>query len=84
MIDTMAKRKRIRRNELLSDYRMLDKMSKELRVHQKSIRQINRRIARSVDADFRSGLVENLDIVVSHMRKAAGELDRAKKELKGI
>lgn len=80
----MIKKNRAGRNELLGDYRMLDRMSKDLRLHQKSVKQINRRIARRIDADFRAGLVEDLDIVVSHMRKASIELDKAKKRLKGI
>ncbi len=80
----MAAKKRAGRNELVNDYKMLDKMAKELVVHQKMIKQINRRIAKSVSADFRGGLVGNLDIVMSHMQKAAREIERAKKELKRI
>jgi hypothetical protein len=80
----MANKSRTGKNELLADYRMLEKMSHDLMEHQKSIRVINRRIMKKVSADFGSGLVENLDIVASHMRKAASELERAKRELKGI
>ncbi len=83
-IDNMRARRRIKRNELLSDYRMLEKMSESLRQHQKNIRLINKRIAKRVDADFKGGLVENLDIVTEHMQKAERELEKAKKELKGI
>ncbi len=80
----MAKKTKVGKNELLEDYRMLDRMSKGLAVHQKNIQTISKRISKKVDADFRSGLIENLDIVASHMRRAMMELERAKKELKGI
>lgn len=80
----MAAKRRIRKNELVADYNMLGKMSKELLSHQRNIRAINKRIAKRVDADFKGGLVENLDIVMSHMQKAGKELEKARKSLKGI
>lgn len=80
----MAKKTKVGKNELLEDYRMLDRMSKGLAMHQKSILVISKRISKKVDADFRAGLIENLDIVVSHMRRATAELERAKRVLKNI
>lgn len=80
----MAKTKRLSKNELLSDYHMLETMSKDLTLYQKNIRIVGRSITRKVKSDLRYGFLENLDIVEGHMRKAQKELDRARKELKLI
>ncbi len=80
----MAKAKKGAR-ELLQDYALLDGMSRQLAVHQKSIFGIGKRLVkRASQSDISGGLIENLDIVVSHMAKAQKEIERAKKRLKQI
>lgn len=74
----------MKKSELLADYSMLDKMSKDLAVHQKNVKAIGKRIASRTKSDLKFGLEENLDIVLEHMNKAQKELDRARKELKLI
>ena len=69
------------KNELLKDYHMLDKMSKDLIEHQKAIRAIGMKIAKNVKSDIRYCLVDNLEDVIDHMDRAQKELDRAKREL---
>lgn len=72
-------------NELLNDYYMLDKMSKELQEHSRNVRAIGKRVVRRVyKTDLKEGLVENLEIVSNHMKKAQEELDSAKRKLKMI
>ncbi len=74
-----------KKNELQGDYKMLEKMSKELKTHQQNVRAIGKRVVKTgVRLDLKEGLVENLDIVSNHMRKAQQELDKAKKRLKLI
>jgi hypothetical protein len=74
-----------KKNELEGDYKMLDAMSKMLKEHQQHIRAIGKRVVNTgVRLDLKEGLVENLDIVSNHMRKAQAELDKAKKRLKLI
>lgn len=71
--------------ELLQDYALLDSMSRQLIVHQKSIFRIGKRLVRKASqSDITSGLIDNLDMVVSHMKKAQDEIERAKKRLKEI
>ncbi len=74
-----------KKNELMNDYKMLESMSRELAKHQKKVREIGKRIVKTkVSLDLKEGLVENLEIVSNHMRKAGQEIDRAKKRLKLI
>ena len=80
----MAKAKKQEKEELLSDYLMLEKMSKDLALHQKNIRVVGKSIVRKVKSDLRYGFLDNLDIVEEHMKKAQKELDKARKELKQI
>lgn len=80
----MAKSKEPKRNELMSDYRMLEKMSSDLREHQKNILKINKKLARKVKGDLKYGFIENLQIVAEHIKNAERELENAKKELKMI
>lgn len=80
----MAKDKKPRKQELLRDYRMLDRISETLLEHQKNIRAINKRIASKVKTDLRYGLIENLNVVADHMEKAQEELEKARKELELI
>jgi hypothetical protein len=63
---------------------MLDKMSRDLREHQKNILKINKAFARKVKGDLKYGFIENLQIVAEHIKNAQKELDNAKKELKQI
>jgi hypothetical protein len=72
-------------SELLNDYYMLDKMSRELQKHSKNVKTIGKRVVRQVwKTDLKEGLVENLEIVSNHMKRAQKELDSAKKKLKMI
>ncbi len=72
-------------NELLNEYELLEKISKELDVHQKNIKAVGKRIAKdNASLDFSEGLIENLEIVSNHMLAAKRELDRAKEKLKSI
>ncbi|MGI0141635.1 MAG: hypothetical protein ACREBF_03230 [Candidatus Micrarchaeales archaeon] len=80
----MGKSKTPKKNELISDYKMFDKMAKDLIKHQKSVTAIARSIGKKTSTDFGSGLIENLDVVITHMQKAQKELDKARKELKQI
>lgn len=71
--------------ELLNDYYMLDKMSKELKKHSNNVHAIGKRVVRKVwRTDLKEGLVENLEIVSNHMRRAQKELESAKKKLKMV
>lgn len=72
------------KNELLNDYKLLDKMSREIALHQKNIKLIRNAIAKKVSSDVKFGLIENLDVVMSHMSKATKEMEKARKELKMI
>ncbi|VVB76968.1 Uncharacterised protein [uncultured archaeon] len=80
----MANNAKPKKNELDADYEMLEDMSRQLQEHQKNVNAISRKIARTLKTDLKYGLLENLDIVTTHMRNAKRELDRAKKELKRI
>ncbi len=80
----MSKSRKPKKNELLDDYRMLEKMSKDLVEHQKKIKMINRNIAKKLKSNMRFGLVDNLEITLDHMDRAQKEIDKAKKELKMI
>ena len=80
----MAKSEIPKRTELLSDYRMLEKMSGSLKEHQKNVLAINKALAKKLKGDFKYGLIENLQTVADHMKKAQKELDNARKELKRI
>lgn len=80
----MRKSKKPNKNELLNDYKLLDKMSKEITLHQKNIKVIRDAIAKKVNSDVKFGLIENLDVVMGHMKKAMKEMDDARKELKEI
>ncbi len=79
----MAKDKKPEKNEILKDYFMLEKMSKDLLEHQKNIRRIGKRITKA-ETYNKYGLIENLSSVTVHMGNARKELDRARKELKLI
>jgi len=82
--DDMAKAKKMKRNELLRDYLLLEKISKELSEHQKHMVVINKNIARKVKSDLKYGFIEKLDMVSNYMKKAQKEVDNAAKELKLI
>ncbi|MDE1827653.1 MAG: hypothetical protein KGH65_00625 [Candidatus Micrarchaeota archaeon] len=80
----MKNGKKPSRNELMNDYKLLDKMSREIILHQKNIKIIRDAIAKKVNSDVKFGLIENLDVVMGHMKKAMKEMDDARKELKEI
>lgn len=80
----MPKGKKPSKSELMDDYRLLEKMSKELSSHQKKMLVIRNAIAKKVNADLKYGLIENLDVVMERMGKAQKELESARKELKRI
>ncbi len=80
----MAK-SRIGRNEIFKDYIMLEKIAKELAKHQKNLRAIGKRaVIGARKTDLNEGIVENLDIVSNHMKKAQEEVEKARKKLKFI
>ena len=80
----MAK-KRIGSGEVLKEYRMLETISMQLKTHEKILRSVvAKRIARKAKTDLEEGLLENLDIVATHMHKAQKEIERAKQKLKMI
>jgi hypothetical protein len=80
----MVKRKKSDANELLNDYDMLADMEKQLAMHQKNIMKIGNRVAKVAKTNMRDGLLENLDIVATHMRNATKEIEKAQKRLKRI
>jgi hypothetical protein len=80
----MAKPKRPKKTELMSDYGMLEAMSGSLGEHRKNVLKINKELARKLKGDFKYGLIENLQEVAGHMKNAQKELDKARKELKRI
>jgi len=80
----MRNSKKPSKNELINDYKLLDKMSREIVLHQKNIKVIRDAIAKKVNSDVKFGLIENLDVVMGHMKKAMKEMDAARKELKEI
>ena len=77
----MAKTKKTSKKELLSDYRLLGKMSDDLSRHQKNVKAITKNVARHFKSNLRLGLIESLAEISEHMQKAQKELDKAKKEL---
>ena len=77
----MAKTKKTSKKELLSDYRLLGKMSDDLSIHQKNVKAITKNVARHFNSNLRLGLIESLAEISEHMQKAQKELDKAKKEL---
>ena len=70
------------RKELAGDYRMLARMSRELGVHQRKINAIAKKVAKTGKSDAMYGLVESLDLVMTHIGRAKRELDNAGKKLK--
>lgn len=70
--------------EMLNDYKMLQKMSKELTRHQSNLKLIRKAIAKGMKTDLKYGLIENIDTVLKHMGKASKEMEDARKELKMI
>ena len=72
------------RNEIRSDYKMLEKMSDDLKAHRENLKAIGKHIAKGMKTDMRFGIIENLDMVAMHMNNAKRELEKAKKTLKLI
>ncbi|MCL4365396.1 MAG: hypothetical protein M1569_03150 [Candidatus Marsarchaeota archaeon] len=71
--------------ELLNDYAMLDGMSRQLAAHQRKIFGIGKRLVeRASQSDISEGLIDNLDMVIAHMKKAQKEIETAKRRLKKI
>ncbi len=81
----MASRRKADDKELLRDYFMMESMAKELKWHQDRIRAIGKRVVKkAAKTDLKDGIIENLDVVVTHMKNAQRELDRAMGKLKMI
>ena len=83
----MVKAKRKRNLDLINDYVMLNRMSKELSKQQNRVLAIGRslyNIEKKAQSDMEDGLIENLDFVAFHMKKARNEIEKAKKKLKMI
>ncbi len=83
----MSKQQNNGAKELVKDYSMLNKMSKELREHKRYISSIGKRlssISNRSKSDMEYGLIENLDIVMLHIDKARNEIEKAKRKLKMI
>jgi hypothetical protein len=83
----MSKQQNNGAKELVKDYYMLNKMSKELREHKRYISSIGKRlssISNRSKSDMEYGLIENLDIVMLHIDKARNEIEKAKRKLKMI
>ncbi|MDE1860185.1 MAG: hypothetical protein KGH72_00525 [Candidatus Micrarchaeota archaeon] len=81
----MKRKSRAGANELLKDFYMINDMTKKLGEHQKKIRAIAKHVARSgYKTGLTEGVVENLDLVMSHMNKARKELERAGRRLKMV
>ncbi len=78
----MKNSKSRKRGELTGDYLMLGKMSRELGVHQKRIKSIMKKFAKTGRSDAMYSLVENLDLISTHMGRARKELDKAGKKLR--
>lgn len=72
-------------SELLNDYAMLNVMSRQLAAHQRKIFRIGKRLVeRASQSDISEGLIDNLDMVIAHMRRAQKEIETAKRKLKKI
>ncbi len=82
MVDPMRKSRRPVKGELMTDYRMLSQMSKELDLHQKRIKSIMKKFAKTGRSDAMYSLVENLDLISTHMGRARKELNKAGKKLR--
>ncbi len=71
--------------DLLSDYYLLEKMSKELTEYQEKMAAVGKRIAKkSIRTDLEDGLIENLEIVLKHIGNAKSEVDKAAEKLRMI
>ncbi|MHB1829820.1 MAG: hypothetical protein ACYCO0_00305 [Candidatus Micrarchaeaceae archaeon] len=78
-------RKGKKTGDLLSDYYLLEKMSKELTEYQEKMAAVGKRIAKkSIRTDLEDGLIENLEIVSKHISNAKSEIDKAAKKLRMI
>ncbi len=82
----MALKKNKTPNELILDYKLFDKMSKDITKHYKRIMSIRKEIARNknVSVDLKFEFLESLDIILAHMKTAGKELDKSKKVLKEL
>ncbi|MGC8479069.1 MAG: hypothetical protein ACP5M9_00130 [Candidatus Micrarchaeia archaeon] len=72
--------------ELYFDYMLFDKISKELKEHNKKIMVIRKNIAKSKKAssDLKFEFLENFDIITDHIAKAVKEINKSKKILKEL
>jgi hypothetical protein len=80
----MSKNGKTGSRELLDDFRMLDRMAADLKEHQKRVLEIGKRISKAAKSDVNYGLLEDLDIIATHMNKAHKEIVRAKKKLRNV
>ncbi len=72
------------KNEIIGDYLLLEVMSKDLSKHNKSLKQVGKRIAAGMDSYNKYGLIDVLSMVSMHIERAQKELEKAKRELKFI
>ena len=69
----------------MKDYRMIGQISRQLKAHERTLRNVvAKRVAQKSKTDLEEGLLENLDIVATHMHNAQKELDKAQRKLKMI
>ncbi len=82
----MPSKNKSNKGELIADYAMFDKMSKDINKHYKRIMTIRKEIARNKNAsvDLKFEFLESLDIILAHMKTAGKELDKSKKVLKEL
>lgn len=68
-------------NEIIVDYKMFDKMSKDIALHYKTLLLIRKNIAKNkkVASDLKFEFLENLDIIIKHMKNAEKELNKSKR-----
>lgn len=72
-------------NEVSKDYYMLGQISKQLKDHERTLRNVvAKKVAKKAKTDLEEGLLENLDIVATHMHKAQTEIAKAQAKLKLI
>ena len=70
--------------EISNDYYMLEKMGKELKKHEKMIVGIGKKLSKKPRSEVNYAILENLDLVATHMAKAYKEVEKAQKKIKQI
>ncbi len=80
------KSRNTKNNELFLDYKLFDGMSKELKTHYKKVLKIRSSISKNKKAssDLKFEVLESLDIILDHVKKASKELDKSKRVIKEL